>query len=110
MEIVNHRKELEEQPFHIVITGDSSEEAYNELGKYNLQDFKNLTIDSTGIIKRMTKHGGLRNPRLTIVRNNSVALDSIYSVSDIESVLIPKMLSEANYIEESGIFYEVIHE
>ncbi|MDR2009018.1 MAG: DUF4221 domain-containing protein [Bacteroidales bacterium] len=108
-EIAGNKEALEKNPFYLIVTGNSIGEAYGELGKYNLQDFKNLVIDSTGIIRRLTKYDGLRNPRLTIVENNSVVHDSIYTAFDIESVLIPKMLKGLNYIEHNGIIYEIIY-
>ncbi|MDR2009016.1 MAG: DUF4221 domain-containing protein [Bacteroidales bacterium] len=107
-EIANNKETLKKNPFYLIVTGNSKDEVYNELEKYDLQDFENLVMDSTGIIKRLTKYNGLRNPRLTIIENNMVVHDSIYTAFDIGNVLIPKMLEGLNYTEENGIVYEII--
>ncbi|MDL2262641.1 DUF4221 domain-containing protein [Bacteroidales bacterium OttesenSCG-928-I21] len=97
--ILQNREELEKNPFYIIVTGNNKEEACNDLDYYGLLDFKNLIIDSTGIIKTLTKHDGLRNPRLTIVKDDAVVLDSIYHAYDTEIALIPTMLTGVGNIQ-----------
>ena len=84
---------LENLPFYLVITADNSKQISKELKKYNLQNFKNLAIDSIGIIKKQTQHKGLLNPRLTIIRNNKIETDDIYESFETETTLLATFLN-----------------
>ncbi|MDD2387049.1 MAG: hypothetical protein PHP52_09740 [Bacteroidales bacterium] len=90
-EIRNNRGFFEETQFYIVASASSKSEAMAELSKYDLQDFKNLVIDSTNVLKRLAGTNGLLNPRITVVKDKMVVLDSIYSARDFEKELIPNM-------------------
>jgi len=90
-EISNNRDIFEESQFYIIVSANSKEEAITDMSRFGLQDFKNLIIDSKGVLKRLAGTDGLLNPRITIVKNNEVVLDSIYRARDIEKELIPQM-------------------
>jgi hypothetical protein len=90
-EIRNNRDVFEGDQFYIIASASSKSEAIAELGKYGLQDFKNLVIDSSNVLKSLAGTNGLLNPRITVIKDNIVILDSIYRSSDIENGLIPNM-------------------
>jgi hypothetical protein len=90
-EIHNNRDIFEESQFYIIVSASSKSEAIEELTRFGLQDFKNLVIDSKGVLKRLAGTDGLLNPRITIVKDNKVVLDSIYRAKDIVKELIPQL-------------------
>lgn len=90
-EICNNRDLFERGQFYIVVSASSRSEAMAELSEYGLQDFKNLVIDSTRVLSRLAGTDGLLNPRITVIKDKLVILDSIYTASDIKKELIPNM-------------------
>lgn len=79
-------------PFYLILTG-SKEDVIN--GSY--ESFFNLKFiqDTAGIVQQLAYKEdkySLLNPRLTVVKNKTVVLDTIYDSFHIESDLIPKML------------------
>jgi len=90
-EINSHRDYFEGGQFYIIASASNKNEAIEELSKYGLQDFNNLVIDSTNVLKSLAGDNRLINPRITIIKENMVILDSIYSAKDIYTGLIPKM-------------------
>jgi hypothetical protein len=82
-EIKNNRDFFENEQLYILASASNSTEAIAELSKYDLQDFSNLIIDSTNILKCLANPNELLNPRITVVKNNIVVLDTIYCSKDI---------------------------
>jgi hypothetical protein len=93
LENINQNKEkYEKLPFYVIISGQKVN-IDRKLKDYpNIKNFRNLVIDSTEIIGNMTKINGLKNSRLTIIKNNEVVMDSIFDTPHIETGLIPIML------------------
>jgi hypothetical protein len=98
-EIKNNREYFENSPFYIVVSAGSMSEAITELSIYELEDFANLAIDTTNVLKRLAGTKGLLNPRITIVKNDVVSLDSIYQSNAIVKELIPQMFDSFPIIE-----------
>jgi len=91
--ISEQRATLEYTPFYLIFTSNNPKNIEEELEKYNLKDFKNLIIDSEGIIDKQTIHNGLLNPRLTIIRDGKVITDEIFKSEETETVLFPGLLN-----------------
>jgi hypothetical protein len=92
LSLISENKEMYEKSlFYLIIAANNARSALQTIKPYNLSDFKNLVIDSTGIIKKLTTHDDLLNPRLTHVKNDVVVLDTIYNASDIKYELLPKI-------------------
>jgi hypothetical protein len=66
----------------------------NELNRNGVvfDDFKNVIYDKEAIVESLPLRTSFLNPRLTIVRNDKVVLDSVYNAQGIEKELIPTML------------------
>ena len=75
----------------------NKETCLRQIKNYDFTTFENLIIDSLGIVKNQTFVSGLQNPRLTIVSNNEIILDSIYDSFQIESGLIPTMYKSLGF-------------
>ncbi len=102
-EIKNNREHFENGKLYIIISANSRSEAIAELSRYGLQDFKYLTIDATNSLKSLAGTRGLLNPRITVVKDEKVVLDTIYSAKDIKSKFIPNMYKEHNLNLDEGM-------
>lgn len=89
-----NQKILSEVPLYLIITGSKSKIS-NELNDNDIifEEFKNVIIDEEAIVTSFPVKSSFINPRLTIVRDNKVVLDSIYNSDDIGNSLIPTMLN-----------------
>ncbi|MCF0207212.1 MAG: DUF4221 family protein, partial [Bacteroidales bacterium] len=76
-------------PFYIIVSGNGKDEADREIEKYGLKSFNNLFIDEKGLLKSLAGSNYLLNPRITVVENGKVTLDTIYQAMDIEDKLLP---------------------
>ncbi len=76
------KSDLQYLPFYLIMSDDNIDYMNKELRKYDIRGMKNLYIDSLGTIKKNTVHDGLFNPRLIVVRDNKVKLDTIYKSED----------------------------
>lgn len=84
-------------PLYVVYSGSSDElldiKYYENLEKLNL--FKD-TLKLFKILAINEKKFNSLDPRLTVVENNQIILDSNYGFNHIQSGLIPTMLSYLN--------------
>jgi hypothetical protein len=96
-DLENSQKEYEESPFYLIVSAATADQIDRFLSDYKkIRNFTNVVIDSTGIINKMTKINDLKNPRLTIVRENKVILDSVYDSFHIASDLYTAMRESLN--------------
>lgn len=76
--ISNNKEVLNSQNFYVLIGENYDSNKIKELIKsYNIQQLRNLIIDSTGQLRKYAKPGS-KNPRLTIVKRNKIIFDSVY--------------------------------
>ena len=59
--------------------------------KYELTYYDKVVIDSTCIMKNIANTSSLLNPRITIVEDGMVTLDTIYQADAIEDKLLPQI-------------------
>ncbi|MDR2835007.1 MAG: hypothetical protein LBV69_02220 [Bacteroidales bacterium] len=92
---------LQKLPFYFIYSGISPEviEIENYKGIMKIKTIK----DSLGIMKNIVlnenKYNEL-NPRLTVIKNNKIEFDTIYSYLDMEKLLIPTLLDKLELISE----------
>ncbi len=91
--IAENQKILSEVPLYLIMSGSEST-IENELNLNGVvfDDFKNVIYDKEAIVESLPLRTSFLNPRLTIVRNDKVVLDSVYNAQGIEKELIPTML------------------
>jgi|GEM_PF-5859766 len=80
---------LNEQPIYIIVSGINKMEVDAELASYNIDRYKNLFIDTNGVVRALDIKVGSTNPRLTVVTNNIASVDCTYGGIDIDSIMIP---------------------
>ncbi|MDR2834981.1 MAG: hypothetical protein LBV69_02090 [Bacteroidales bacterium] len=78
-------------PLYLLITGENNNMVNKELSGMQLKELKNILLDTVGIVNNLPFQTSIKNPRLTIVKNNKVVLDSIYGNFDIETKLLPTL-------------------
>ncbi len=85
---------LRNLPFYFIYSGTTSE--MTDISKYKNLDKLKIVRDSLGIVKNISiienKFNSL-DPRLIVVKNNEVVLDTVYNWKNIQSNLIPTMMS-----------------
>ena len=91
--MADNQKILSEVPLYLIMSGSEST-IENELNLNGVvfDDFKNVIYDKEAIVESLPLRTSFLNPRLTIVRNDKVVLDSVYNAQGIENALIPTML------------------
>lgn len=83
---------LAELPFYFIYTGTPSE--MSDISDYENFEKLKMIKDSLGIVKNISINENKFNtldPRLTIVKNNIVTLDTVYNWLTIQTGLIPTM-------------------
>ena len=95
--VEKNKEQLKTKPFYLIVSANDKETCLRQIKNYDFTTFENLIIDSLGIVKNQTFVNGLQNPRLTIVSNNEIILDSIYDSFQIESGLIPTMYKSLGF-------------
>lgn len=94
MSLISQNQELlEKNGLYLIISNNDPSVCISELKKFNLLKYKNLLIDSTGFVRKLTITDEMLNPRITIVKNNKIVLDSIYSTNDMADVFMPKLIN-----------------
>ena len=85
---------LNEQPIYIIVSGINKSEVDSELASYDIGRYKNLVIDTNGVVRALDIKVGSTNPRLTIVTNNIASIDCTYGGIDIDSIMIPAIVKK----------------
>ncbi len=91
--IASHQKIFSEVPLYLVITGTETS-IENELNSNGVvfDEFKNVIFDKERIVESLPVKTSFLNPRLTIIRDNIVVLDSIYNAEGLKEAFVPTML------------------
>ncbi len=91
-------KVFEDLPFYIVYTGSSLE--VTDIKNYKKLEKLKFLKDSLGVVKSITinenKFKSL-DPRLTVVKGDTIILDTTYNWKDIQSKLIPTMMNNLGF-------------
>ena len=100
LEFINHNVNvLNQTPLYIILTAHNASQLNKEIKVYsNLNEFENIILDTTGVVKNLNNTGILLNPRITIVKDNKISMDSIYAAIDIEKSFIPTLMKNLNLI------------
>lgn len=84
---------FKELPFYIIYTGSANE--VSDIRIYKNIEKLNLIKDTLQIVELIALNENKFNtldPRLTVIKNNTVVLDTVYNWTNIQSGLIPTMM------------------
>ena len=95
--IQEYKDIINKLPFYIIISANGKEEANDEINRYGLDEFDKLCIDDIGLLKSLAGSNYLLNPRITVVNDGVVTLDTIYQAMDIEDKLLPQITGPDEY-------------
>ena len=98
-----NREVLNKVPLYIIVSNTNPSEY---MQKYELTYYDKVVIDSTCIMKNVANNSRLLNPRITIVEDGVITLDTIYQALDIEDKLLPQITGPNEYskyaLDENG--------
>ena len=86
--LYDNREVLNKVPLYIIVSNTNPSEY---MQKYELTYYDKVVIDSTCIMKNVANTSSLLNPRITIVEDGMVTLDTIYQADAIEDKLLPQI-------------------
>lgn len=90
--LIENKGVLNKIPLYIILSAYNPTHLASYLEQTGLSYFNKIVSDSTGLMKSVAKSSTLLNPRLTIVENGTVTLDTIYQAMDIEDKLLPQII------------------
>ncbi len=97
---------LNKVPLYIIVSSGSAKELESYMHKYGLTYYDKIAKDTTEIMKNLANTNLLLNPRITVVEDGVVTLDTIYQAMDIEDKLLPQItgpFQNAKYmLDEDG--------
>ena len=104
--LLENKEVLNKVPLYIILSANNTAHLDSYIGQTGLSFFDKVVKDSTGIMKTVAKTGLLLNPRITVVNNGVVTLDTIYQALDIEDKLLPQITGPDEYtkyiLDENG--------
>ena len=86
-----NREVLNKVPLYIIVSSNSANELEAYMRNNGLTYYDKVAKDTTALMKKMANTSFLLNPRLTIVKDGIITLDTIYRAQDIESKLLPQI-------------------
>ncbi len=95
--LFDNREILNKTPLYIIVSCRNADELNKYMQYYGLTYFDKIALDSTGIMKSVAKTSLLLNPRITIVEDGMVTLDTIYQSDVIENKLLPQITGPNEY-------------
>lgn len=90
--LYENREVLNKVPLYIIVSSRSALELRSYIINYGLTYFDKVAMDSSGIMKNLANSSYLLNPRITVVEDGVVTLDTIYQAQDIEDKLLPQII------------------
>ncbi|MBQ6277092.1 MAG: hypothetical protein IJK62_10385 [Bacteroidales bacterium] len=101
-----NREVLNKVPLYIIVSSNSANELEAYMRNNGLTYYDKVAKDTAALMKKMANTSFLLNPRLTIVKDGIVTLDTIYQAQDIESKLLPQITGPDEYtkyiLDENG--------
>ncbi len=94
--LYDNREVLNKVPLYIIVSNTNPSEY---MQNYELTYYDKVVIDSTCIMKNIANTSSLLNPRITIVEEGEVTLDTIYQALDIEDKLLPQITGPNEYMK-----------
>ena len=92
-----NREVLNKVPLYIIVSSNSANELEAYMRNNGLTYYDKVAKDTTALMKKMANTSFLLNPRLTIVKDGVVTLDTIYQAQDIEDKLLPQITGPDEY-------------
>ena len=86
-----NREVLNKVPLYIIVSSNSANELEAYMRNNGLTYYDKVAKDTAALMKKMANTSFLLNPRLTIVKDGVVTLDTIYQAQDIEDKLLPQI-------------------
>ena len=86
-----NKEVLNRVSLYIILSANNSAHLDSYISQTELSYFDKVVKDSTGIMKTVAKTGLILNPRITVVNDGVVTLDTIYQALDIEGKLLPQI-------------------
>ncbi|MBR3799795.1 MAG: hypothetical protein IKK36_12910 [Bacteroidales bacterium] len=104
--LLENKEVLNKVPLYIILSANNTAHLDSYIGQTGLSYFNKIALDSTGIMKSVANTSLLLNPRITVVNNGVVTLDTIYQALDIEDKLLPQITGPDEYtkyiLDENG--------
>lgn len=104
--LLENKEVLNKVPLYIILSANNTAHLDFYIGQTGLSYFNKIALDSTGIMKSVANTSLLLNPRITVVNNGVVTLDTIYQALDIEDKLLPQITGPDEYtkyiLDENG--------
>lgn len=95
--LMENKEILNQIPLYIILSAYNPAHLDSYIEQSGLSCFNKIALDSTGIMKAVAKTSLLLNPRITVVNNGRVTLDTIYQALDIEDKLLPQITGPDEY-------------
>lgn len=95
--LLENKEVLNKVPLYIILSANNTAHLDSYIGQTGLSYFNKIALDSTGIMKSVANTSLLLNPRITVVNNGVVTLDTIYQALDIEDKLLPQITGPDEY-------------
>jgi hypothetical protein len=89
--LYNNREILNKVELYIIVSCKNAKELETYIQDNGLTSYDKLIEDTTGIMKSVANTNLLLNPRITIVENGTVTLDTIYQADVVETKLLPQL-------------------
>ena len=89
--LLENKEVLNKVPLYIILSANNTAHLDSYIRQTGLSYFDKVAKDSTGIMKTVAKTSLLLNPRITVVNDGMVILDTIYQADAIEDKLLPQI-------------------
>ena len=90
--LLENKEVLNKVPLYIILSASNRQHLDSYIEQNGLSYFDKIVPDSTDIMKTVAKTGLVLNPRITVVKDGKVTLDTIYQAMDIEDKLLPQII------------------
>lgn len=90
--LLENKEALNKAPLYIILSARNRQHLDSYIEQTGLSYFDKIIPDSTGIMETVAKTGLVLNPRITVVKDGKVTLDTIYQALDIEDKLLPQII------------------
>ena len=89
--LLENKEVLNKVPLYIILSARNKRHLDSYIEQTGLSYFDKIVPDTTGIMVTVAKSGLVLNPRITVVKDGKVTLDTIYQAMDIEDKLLPQI-------------------
>ncbi|MBR3946577.1 MAG: hypothetical protein IKJ56_05670 [Bacteroidales bacterium] len=105
--LYENREVLNKVPLYIIVSSGSAKDLEIYIQNNGLTYYDKIAKDTSGIMKSVANTSALLNPRITVVENDIITLDTIYQAIDIENKLLPQITGPNEYtkyaLNEDGV-------